>query len=486
MRASPGYQRLISKLKYNTNDAKYYLMVPKSHLLRHAVNNFCFTRKLMFRMLGDEMQVPFVWEYMSHALLHVIKQGEKTKYEIWLKYVNEFRFEYILAVLQHHCKVGNATTISWTDKKLVFSSQLASISGSTTLTSDIDVTLFKDVLSDIYTSHNTLFKQSSIELMFDVNFYLCNFEYPKHVLPSNLANHFPLRYKFHNQEYALVLNKPDECSLMFSLRRLCLAIGIAFDEGTFNTINKTSSMHVRNNISMATLLTRDQYHTCSTYKHVVIQMMRKVPIKLLKGEYLESIYENLGFFAYNVLHSPCYTELFAVLVKSLKYLHRAYDAAVKYLVHDISTDRLVYVQHRRYMFQIMEMVRTGVFSFDNHRVIEISKIDKEIHKLLRVIRTSMSGHGGAMLTSLTLHELFDQNCFVKNDYERMIARAIVVFVLHDFYINCNIPFPSSVSRVATGETSIKNKCSSSTSTDLMCCFKPCMKDIDHHTFIPNK
>jgi len=488
IRTSHGYQKLMSRLTYNAKKAKYYLLIPKSHLIRHVVNNFCYTRRLMFRMLGEEMQVPFVWEYMSHALSHVINHEAKPKYENWLSHVNEFRFEYILAILQHHCEIGNTTTMSWSNGQIVFSSQLASISGSTTTTSDIDVTLFKDVLNDIYTSHIALFGESSIELMFDINFYLCNFEYPLSVLTPSMMDMFPLRYMFQNQEYALVVNKPDECSMMFSLRRLCLALGITFDEGTFNTISKKSSMHIRNNISLATLLTRDQYHTCSTYKHVIIQMMRKIPIKLSKEEYLESIYENIGFFAYHILHAPCYTELFAVIIKSLKYLYRAYDAAVKYLIYDRSTERLKYVQHRRYMFEIMEMVRTGIFSFDHYRVIEISKIDKNIHRLLKVIRTSMSGHGGAILTSLTLHELFDQQCFAKDAYERIIPRTLVVYILKDLYINCDIPFPVSVSHVATGKTLIKNRTTTSIIpgySHIVCCFQPCITDIDHHTLVPD-
>ena len=411
-------------------DAATCVAIPKEHLQPAAVQSFCLTRRAIFVMRGSRMHIPFMWEYLCHAAPRVVTPHVVGAYMEWLELVNKFRLSHVLGMLADiHRARGIPFECRLAGSKLLFASPLASIAGSVTVRSDIDVTLFQDVTGDIWAQHRALFGEESLECMFDVNFYLQNFETPTALLPpGDMATDDAgcVRYVYEGVEYSVVRNVPDEVSLAFSLTRLAHAVGVhdplTGPAGRAWVSSSSAACRRRDLVSLSTLDTVDQYHTCSTYKHVVIVMMRRVPLS--RDEVLESVYENMGFFAKNVMHAPCYTELFANLVKGMKYLMRVYTAACAYCPNELALQR-------REAFNIMESVRVS------------QAVPADVSRACAGLLDALAASGAAM-SAPVLRAVFGAACFVDDRYGRPIAERIVASTIVELHVGIGVPFTPAI------------------------------------------
>lgn len=448
----PGHTSFANWTVYDKRKAQYLLVVPKSHLNKAGYDNFCFTRKILFKAMGENLLIPFVWEYVAHVILNIISDDYFEKYKDIVDSINNFRYSYIQTLLEStHVQIDQSKIQKHvTNQTLVYSTPLAFIGGSTTIKSDIDVTLFMDIIREVFYLHSGMFQRSSLCRLFDVNFYVKNFE-----SPTCIPNAFT--YNWNNVQLYLITNETDEITRCFSLKRLYDYFNIAYE---IKASTLKTNLH---RVCFATLTTIDQYHTCSAYKHIVLNMIKNVNLSLTKEEYLESLYENLGFFADKITNVPCYTQLFVNFVKCLKYVYRVYNAASLY-----HAGKNQFVNYREATFKLVESIRTA----KNPDVSEyVNTLNRNVYDEFLKQGCSINKH---------IIQFLFREVSLADDYDHASMHQIVVHIVKELNGAGNIPFPQSVLDAINFNKRVSRKCIDKVKHKYHNClvFNTCLKDIE--------
>lgn len=338
-------------------------LVVRQHDARHDLRDTgCRCPLLAFaHSYNGTFGVPLRWQMLAEIGSHVDTRCHET-----LMAMNRFRIEYVCElvyrVVHPNDHAFNATFDFATKEpnRLYFVTALTKVEGSTSLRSDIDVTVWGErrLLSSVYAriaAVHALFvgrrmdEHTSLIAMFDANVYVGNFELGRGDLrnmgPGRMIDEIDLGPP--RGVASLIHNVPDATSNAYACLRLVhtdfmqqavrdaalLAIGnlptklddqvSLFSRRTVrklpdgrrwrNVVRETATEY-RDAVSRIAAASIDRFFTCSAYKHVVIEMSlaslhchdslasnnRHVtcrPPLLTVHEYLESAYENLGFLA---------------------------------------------------------------------------------------------------------------------------------------------------------------------------------------------
>ena len=301
--------------------------------------------------------------------------------------LNEFRFRYACyllyalaeingQIIEKNMKIYDIFNTDFTKDALkYYINDIGNVDGSTTLQSDIDVTvsssngfcmqygkIHADFFNEIGINNATL---NNLDEWFDMNIYFVNF----HHTTINTCNKTTLawsmlrliqyttytKYDFSNVQKC-ILNQSNnielniKSSIQSSLASFKMHIDIDWNNNFISILKKfyqntdiymniveamlrdeykpTDISDIQNayDLSLATYTSKDQYYTCGSYKHIVCKGCGS---PMQKFEYIQSAFENLGFLC-EYLHSKSNTEYChdeeTIHLKCSKYLERIFGA----------------------------------------------------------------------------------------------------------------------------------------------------------------